>query len=53
MKNHYDPCWELDECNRLIEEYWNTQHFKARKGTKRKAYTGPCSQRSMKTMTPR
>lgn len=28
MKNHYEPCRELDECNRLIEEYWNTQRFK-------------------------
>ena len=28
MKNHYEPCRELDECNWLIEEYWNTQRFK-------------------------
>ena len=27
MSDYYAPCKELDECNALIEQYWNTKRY--------------------------
>ena len=27
VSDYYAPCKELDECNALIEQYWNTKRY--------------------------